>query len=452
MHPTHEKRWIVSLYLLTEVLLYALALRIASLTVLDSLGDVGAFALQRDRVLVLLLYVVAAHLLGAFDILRITSRFDAIYTLFGAVVLALVAQLVCATLLPEEWWVLSRREMVAGAAAGLVFLGMWRLLAAGLLHRFPACYRRFHVLGKPDEAQRIALAIDEDPQFHAEAQPTTLDALRARVAERGSGLSFAPVPEDVIIENASCAPGMLSEMLAFCEEHFERVYLYPSFDDLLLCRHDSLHALAGLPLIDVTRVRRDAPYLHLKRGLDLLTALLGLLVSAPLCAVAAVLVKATSPGPVLYAQERLGRDGRPFRILKFRSMYTRDADRDIAGHVLAEENDPRFTPVGRFLRKHRIDELPQLVNVLKGDMSLVGPRPVWREFYDAHAESLPLLHLRLLVRPGLTCLSHVLGHYDSDPRDRLRYDLVYINSMSLATDLKVLFATVRIVLSGKGAR
>jgi lipopolysaccharide/colanic/teichoic acid biosynthesis glycosyltransferase len=108
--------------------------------------------------------------------------------------------------------------------------------------------------------------------------------------------------------------------------------------------------------------------------------------------------------------------------------------------------------VGRFIRKHRIDELPQLYSVLKGDMSLIGPRPAWREFYTVNGERMPLLDLRLAVRPGLTCLSHVLGSYESEPADRLMYDLLYISTLSLITDLRIMVGTVRIVISGKGAR
>ena len=452
MHPTAEKRLVLLFYVLTEVVLYALALRVASLSVLDTLGGLDWNALQRDRFLVIALYAATALLTGAFDIHRLTGRFDALYALLGALAVALLLQLALATLLPAGWRVLSRREMVAGAGVALLLLGGWRFLATGFLSRFASIHRRFHVLGDPEEGRRIAAAINSDTQLHAEASHCTLDALRAHCAERGSAGPCAPVPEEVIIENPAEGAGGLSEMLTFCEEHFERIYLYPTFDDLLLCKHDTLDAIAGVPLIDVTRVRHGAPYLQMKRGIDIAAAFAGLLLAAPLSIAAAVLVKTTSPGPIFYTQERLGRDGRPFRIFKFRSMRTENAVRDDAGHVLAEEDDPRFTPVGRFLRKHRIDEIPQLFNVLRGDMSLVGPRPVWREYYGAHEDALPLLHLRLLVRPGVTGLAHVLGHYASDPRDRLRYDLVYINSLSLATDLKVLFATIRIVLSGKGGR
>jgi lipopolysaccharide/colanic/teichoic acid biosynthesis glycosyltransferase len=139
-------------------------------------------------------------------------------------------------------------------------------------------------------------------------------------------------------------------------------------------------------------------------------------------------------------------------MYKFRSMLAGKELKDEAGHVLAREDDPRITPVGRIIRRHRIDEIPQLFNVLKGDMSLIGPRPAWREFYEINGQRIPLMEQRLAVRPGLTCLSHVLGSYSSEPEDRLTYDLLYLSTFSFITDLRILVGTIRIVLSGKGAR
>jgi exopolysaccharide biosynthesis polyprenyl glycosylphosphotransferase len=187
-----------------------------------------------------------------------------------------------------------------------------------------------------------------------------------------------------------------------------------------------------------------------KRGLDAAAASILLLCALPLCLITAAAIKLTSPGPILYAQERVGRGGRRFMLYKFRSMLT-DAEA-ATGPVWAKSNDPRVTPVGRFIRKHRIDEIPQLFNVLKGDMSLVGPRPERPHFHEEFCKQWPLFDRRLAVRPGLTSLSHVLGSYSSNPEDRLRYDLAYISSMSLLTDLKILISTVRVVLGAKGAQ
>jgi len=195
-----------------------------------------------------------------------------------------------------------------------------------------------------------------------------------------------------------------------------------------------------------------SPYLTVKRGMDIAVAATGLFLALPLCIIVGIAIAVTSPGGILYSQERIGMGHRPFRIYKFRSMRADLELKDDTGHVLAQENDPRITPVGHFIRKHRIDEIPQLFNVLKGDMSLIGPRPAWSEYYDTNRADLPMIDRRLMVRPGLTSLSHTLGGYDSDPADRLRFDLVYISTLSFFTDMRILAATIRIVLSGKGSK
>lgn len=252
------------------------------------------------------------------------------------------------------------------------------------------------------------------------------------------------IAHDVQDQNAS------TRMLEFCEAHFSRVYLYPSFHDLLLFRRSELKAVAGIPLIELTNKRAWRPYAQMKRGVDIVVALAGLVMALPICLVTAIAIKVTSPGPVFYKQERMGLRGRRFDLYKFRSMVT-DAEAK-TGPMWAKANDARVTPVGRFIRKHRVDEIPQLINVLKGDMSLIGPRPERPHFHAEFCEKWPLFDRRLEVRPGVTSLSHVLGSYSSEPEDRLRYDLMYISSLSPLNDIKILFATVRVVLGAKGAQ
>jgi len=183
--------------------------------------------------------------------------------------------------------------------------------------------------------------------------------------------------------------------------------------------------------------------------MDLIFGLVALPVVLVVSIPVGIAIKGTSRGPVVYSQERMGKGGRKFRLYKFRSMVV-DAEA-ATGPVWAQDNDARVTRVGRFLRRHRIDELPQVVNVLRGDMSLVGPRPERPALHAEFCGQLPLFERRLAVRPGLTSLSHILGSYSSEPGDRLRYDLVYIGSMSFLADVRILLGTIRIVLGGKGA-
>ena len=189
-----------------------------------------------------------------------------------------------------------------------------------------------------------------------------------------------------------------------------------------------------------------------KRLLDLVVAAAGLVLAAPLMLLVALAVRLDSPGPVFFRQARVGRGGREFTLWKFRSMKT---DAEAGGAQWAVEDDPRVTRVGRFIRKTRLDELPQLWNVLVGDMSLVGPRPERRLFVDQLQEVCPYYEQRLGVRPGLTGWAQVKSSYASsfeESIEKLKFDLYYIKNLSLFLDLSILLSTARIVLLGRGAR
>lgn len=203
-----------------------------------------------------------------------------------------------------------------------------------------------------------------------------------------------------------------------------------------------------LPVIEVMGEAEWHQRLPWKRGLDLGLGSLMLLLSLPVMAVVAVLVRSTSPGPVLYRQVRIGRDQRSFMLLKFRTMEEgAEADGD---EVLARPGDPRLTPAGAFLRRYRLDELPQLFNVLGGSMSLVGPRPERPGFVAEYLRRIPGYAERFSLPPGLTGLAQINGEYHSSAQNKLRYDLAYLANRSLWLDLSILFRTVKIVLTSRG--
>lgn len=445
------------LLFVTELLLYALGLSLASLSVLNTLPSMDYSALMRDRLFCVVLFGVCAVSLGCYDAHRIMDRFDIFYYMILALALSLLIQLAVATILPEDFRVISRREIVFSVPITVFLIMAWRRFSLDWVSRFQSMHRVFYVTGDPAEAPRICKTILADEAMSSEAKFYSFKDLSRQVQDDLKRLSIpveqtTQLPFEVIIVLPPKNPVDLREMLEFCERHFERAYLYPSLEDMLLFHQGHMLAIAGIPLIEVSDLNIPAPYAHVKRLMDVVAALSGLALSAPISIVTALMIKLTSPGPILYSQDRLGMHGKPFKIYKFRSMRNDIQLKDATGHVLAEKGDPRITPVGAFIRKHRIDEIPQLYNVLKGDMSLIGPRPVWREFYDTNSNDLPLIEMRLRVRPGLTSLSHVLGSYTSEPRDRLRYDLMYIDNVSLFMDLRIAFETVRIVLSGKGAQ
>jgi len=225
------------------------------------------------------------------------------------------------------------------------------------------------------------------------------------------------------------------------------VLLLPGpFDSLIgRMRYRWVH---DLPLIEVVRPEEWRLRLPVKRAFDLAAGSLLGIAALPLLAAAALAVRWSSKGPVLYRQERVGRGLEPFSLVKLRTMVE-GAERE-TGEVLATPGDPRLTPVGGFLRRTRLDELPQLWNVLCGEMSLVGPRPERPGFVARYLDEVPGYAERFLVPPGLTGLAQVNGEYDSSPQNKLRYDLAYLANWSLSLDLSILFRTAKIVLTSRG--
>lgn len=191
------------------------------------------------------------------------------------------------------------------------------------------------------------------------------------------------------------------------------------------------------------------PYDTAKRIMDITLSLVGLLISLPVIAVSVIAIKLETRGSAIYKQKRVGRDGRLFVIYKLRSMFM-DAEKD--GEQWARVNDPRVTLVGKFIRKTRIDELPQLINILKGDMSIVGPRPERPYFVREFSRQIPNFTDRLLVKPGLTGLAQISGGYDLTPLEKFYLDMRYIEKRCLLLDIKIILKTARILITGAGAR
>jgi exopolysaccharide biosynthesis polyprenyl glycosylphosphotransferase len=247
---------------------------------------------------------------------------------------------------------------------------------------------------------------------------------------------------------------------AYLEDHVLRLleaapegvsfYVVPSTWDSLISRLALGPVLGDLRLFEMRSPMADLAAAMIKRTADAAFAALGLAALALPFALVAVLIKATSPGPVFYSQVRVGRRGRRFRIVKFRTMQE-DAE-DGRGETLATENDPRVTRVGRWLRAFRIDELPQLWNVLRGDMSLVGPRPERPGRVALFHGKLPGYGLRHQVRPGITGLAQIYGHYHSHPREKLRFDLAYIYNYSLGLDCAIAARTLWRILTTRSTR
>ena len=232
-------------------------------------------------------------------------------------------------------------------------------------------------------------------------------------------------------------------ILKQCVARDIEVYLIPRIGDVIMSGAERIH-MFHLPMLRVGRYDPNPEYLFIKRAFDLLVSGLALVVLSPIMLLVAAAVKLTDGGPAFYRQCRLTKDGKTFDVLKFRSMRV-DAEKDGVARLSTGENDDRITPIGRFIRKCRLDELPQLINIFRGEMSLVGPRPERPEIAAQYEEELPEFALRLQAKAGLTGYAQVYGKYNTTPYDKLQMDLMYIANPSFVEDLKILFATIRIL-------
>lgn len=238
--------------------------------------------------------------------------------------------------------------------------------------------------------------------------------------------------------NASLRNGIAK----YCIEKGVVGYFAPHVGDVIMQGAQHLSSFS-VPIMRVRRASKSPYYLFAKRVCDIAVSFLAIVLLSPVYLLTALAVKLYDRGPVFYKQVRLTKDGREFKILKFRSMRT-DAEKDGVAR-LASENDDRITPVGKFIRACRLDELPQFFNIFIGDMSIVGPRPERPEIAVQYEEQMPAFSLRLQVKAGLTGFAQVYGKYNTSPYDKLQMDLMYINKMSVSEDIRLMFATLRIL-------
>ncbi len=408
---------------------------------------------------IIVLAIAAAALVGAYrpQVLRRDGQLRV--SLRAGLLLG--ALLLSTRVLYEDVFQYSRVTLALGATLFVPLAWLLRSAATGLvarLRRDPRRRRRVAVVVGQATATRLATALADDP-FHGGAVTSvwsvdgevdawseaerfaSLDALIDRVEEdRIDEVILAPPASEF-----AQAPAWLSRL----ENLTVDVHVAPDLGGAVLV-NATAGVIGGVPMVSVRERPLHGARAGLKRAIDILLALTLLVVLSPLLLLLAVLVRLTSRGAALYAQERMGLDGRRFRMLKFRTM--RAGAESASGPVFAHKGDPRVTGLGRVLRRLSLDELPQLVNVLRGDMSLVGPRPERETFVQEFHNSFPGYNLRHSVKSGMTGWAQVHGlRGGSSLEDRLRYDLEYIDRWSLLFDIEILGRTTVQVLIGKNA-
>lgn len=230
-----------------------------------------------------------------------------------------------------------------------------------------------------------------------------------------------------------------NDILKHCYANSIRAYVVPKISDLILMGSTEIN-LFDSPLLLTRNYGLSAEQLFIKRVMDIVISLCALIVLSPFMLITAIAIKAYDGGPVFYTQERLTRDRKKFKMIKFRSMIV---DSEKNGARLAMQNDDRITPIGKITRKLHFDEIPQLINILKGDMAFVGPRPERDEVAQQYEEVIPEFALRLKVKAGLTGFAQVYGKYNTTPYDKLKLDLTYIEKYSVLLDIKIILSTVK---------
>jgi len=359
-------------------------------------------------------------------------------------------------------WVLSRWVMLYGSGMALVIMPAWRMLYANVVMRGVG-QRSMLFLGCGELVRLIAGRIAEEPKYgymslgfladDAEKQGLPV-ALGERLGSLGDVTSVTTARKPALVvagleERRGRLP--VNELLdlrmsGVTVEEAANVY------ETLFGRISVL-SLRPSQLIFSSSLGPNPRYVSLQTLYSTAVALVGLALTGPIMLLVALLVKITSRGPIIYRQCRVGRNGEEFEVFKFRSMYE-DAEAR-TGAIWASRNDPRITPLGRWLRKLRLDELPQFFNVLRGEMSIVGPRPERPEFVRTLSEQIPFYRQRHCVKPGITGwaqINHKYGDTIEDTIAKLEYDLYYIKNLSPALDLYIIFHTAKVMLLSRGAQ
>lgn len=314
-----------------------------------------------------------------------------------------------------------------------LFNTLWSFLANKLFFSFYAPKKTLVVYEKKSELE----IIEEIPFFKQKFSvkkwiqiPKSIDLLFDELSEYE--VLFVLVGGSLLRE----------KITLHCMQKGIQIYTVPRVEDIVLIGAKHFQVF-NMPTMRICRSEPRIEYLLFKRLFDIVFAFSAIVALSPIIAIISLSVKIYDRGPVLYKQSRLTKDGKLFTIFKFRSMRT-DAEQDGIARLALEEDD-RITPVGKVIRAIRLDELPQLLNIIKGDMSIVGPRPERPEIAAQYEKDIPEFSLRLQVKAGLTGFAQVYGRYNTDPYHKLKMDLMYMNNMSLMEDLKLIFATVKIL-------
>lgn len=306
----------------------------------------------------------------------------------------------------------------------------WVLLTRQLYLRIYPAKHIVYVYGKHFQRELVKKINQRDDKYSIEA---------AISISKGLAVIYEKISDYEAVIIGDIPAQTRNDILKYCYEKNIRTYVVPKLSDLILMGTTEIN-LFDTPLLLARNYGLSAEQLFVKRIMDILISACGLIILSPFMLLTALAIKVYDGGSIFYTQERLTRDRKVFKIIKFRSMRTAKKDDK---EYITMQGDNRITPIGKIIRRIHFDEIPQLINILKGDMSFIGPRPEWKMCVEEYEQAVPEFAFRLKVKAGLTGYAQVYGKYNTTPYDKLRLDLMYIENYSLWLDIKIILLTVK---------
>ncbi len=384
--------------------------------------------------------VVIFYFVGLYEKDEEADAFDVFYSVFLAVSIGSVIMVALSFYLRTLPF--PRTVFVISWAFNILFISVWHSYLFHIKQK-KASPKRFLVIGGSEKGEKVIEEIKN--RSFPKGEVVGWLKVESELVDLRKIVSGKRVSEVIIVDSGLPRKKIL-DIVFHSEAEGLNVLIVPGLYEIMMGKVKISH-LGDIPLIRLESEPLTRRNMTMKRGIDAIFSILILLLSAPLMLLISISIKIDSKGPVLYKQKRVGYKGRVYDVHKFRSMY-KEAELE-TGPILARRNDERITRVGYFLRKLHLDEIPQFFNILKGEMSLVGPRPERPVFVQEFKRNIPGYYRRYVVKPGITGLAQLYGGYETSVENKLKYDLAYINNWSLGMDLNIFFMSTEIVLRGR---
>lgn len=396
-----------------------------------AIPEVNFYTYEKSAIYITIFFLLVNYLLGVYvyynrrvsDVLFVTVL-GQLLTIFGLIMITFIGR----------WFAFPRLVLVYSFLISVIVLGVWRVLVFYMYLRLTP-NQHVAVFSTEDELPAIVQNFNSSKNNKHKVTFVVTDHFLRNATKLLSQVDIFYLTKSLSDENRRA-------IVDLALKNEKQIMLTSTFDNILML-FPSLMNFEDESVMGIRGFRLTPENAFFKRVFDIIVAILLLIIASPFMLVTAILVKVTSPGPIIYKQTRITLNQKEFSILKFRTMSANAEAK--SGPMLAQAHDSRITPVGKYLRKLRLDELPQIFNVLKGDMSIVGPRPERPFFVDQFNTEEPHYYLRHNVRAGITGYAQVYGKYASDYHSKLKFDLLYIKSYSVFLDAKILLQTVKIL-------